>query len=67
VLATTQNAGCKDDCVEAEAFEEISADVLSEDERPISEQERADMLTLVQMMNIGERVPNALTFCPTTL
>lgn len=43
---------------------EQMADVLSEDEQPISRQERDDMLALAETMALGERVPNALDFCP---
>jgi hypothetical protein len=45
------------------ALEQI-ADVLSEDEVPISDQERADMLALVEAMEMGDRVPGALGWCP---
>jgi hypothetical protein len=45
------------------ALEQL-ADVLSEDERPLSADERADMLALVDRMQMGDRVPRALTFCP---
>ena len=40
------------------------ADALSEDEQPLSQEERADMLALVERMQMDERVPRALTFCP---
>lgn len=43
---------------------EQMADVLSEDERPLSDDERADMLALVDRMRMGDRVPRALEFCP---
>ena len=43
---------------------EQMADVLSEDEQPLSAEERADMLALVDRMKMDERVPQALTFCP---
>lgn len=45
------------------ALEQL-ADVLSEDEQPLSEDERADMLALVDRMQMGERVSRALSFCP---
>lgn len=45
------------------ALEQL-ADVLSEDEQPLSADERADMLALVDRMQMGDRVPRALTFCP---
>lgn len=40
------------------------ADVLSEDEQPPSADERADMLALVDRMQMDDRVPRALAFCP---
>jgi hypothetical protein len=43
---------------------EQMADVLSEDERPLSDDERADMLALVDRMRMDDRVPRALEFCP---
>jgi len=43
---------------------EQMADVLSEDEQPLSADERADMLALVDRLQMGERVPRALAFCP---
>jgi len=43
---------------------EQMADSLSEDEQPLSADERADLLALVERMQMGDRVPNALTFCP---
>ncbi len=45
------------------ALEQI-ADVLSEDEKPLAADERADMLALVDRMQMGDRVPRALSFCP---
>lgn len=45
------------------ALEQL-ADVLSEDEKPISVDERADMLALVARMQMGDRVSHALSFCP---
>lgn len=45
------------------ALEQL-ADVLSEDEQALSADERADMLALVDRMQMGDRVPRALTFCP---
>lgn len=47
------------------ALEQI-ADVLSEDDVPISGQERADMLALNTDMQMGDRVPGALKLCPST-
>lgn len=46
------------------ALEQLG-DVLSEDEQPLSADERADMLTLVDRMQMDDRVPRALNFCPT--
>lgn len=43
---------------------EQMADVLSEDEQPLLADERADMLTLVDLMQMGGRVARALAFCP---
>jgi hypothetical protein len=43
---------------------EQMADVLSEDEQPLNADERADMLVLVDRMQMGDRVPLALQFCP---
>lgn len=43
---------------------EQMADVLSEDEQPLASDERADMLALVERMQMGDRVPGALRFCP---
>ena len=43
---------------------EQMADVLSEDEQPLTADERADMLALVDRMQMDERVPRALAFCP---
>lgn len=43
---------------------EQMADVLSEDEKPLSTDEREDMLALAERMQMGERVPRALAFCP---
>jgi hypothetical protein len=43
---------------------EQMADVLSEDEQPLSSDERADMLALVGRMQLGDRVPRVLAFCP---
>ena len=45
------------------ALEQV-ADVLSEDEQPLSADERADILALVDRMQMDERVPHALSFCP---
>jgi hypothetical protein len=43
---------------------EQMADVLSEDEQPLAPDERSDMLALVERMQMDDRVPRALTFCP---
>lgn len=43
---------------------EQMADVLSEDERPLSADERADMLALAARMRMDDRVSRALAFCP---
>jgi hypothetical protein len=43
---------------------EQMADTLSEDDRPISDQERADMLGLAERMQMDGRVSRALAFCP---
>lgn len=43
---------------------EQMADVLSEEEQPLSADERADMLALVDTMQMDERVPRALALCP---
>jgi hypothetical protein len=43
---------------------EQMADVLSEDEQPVATCERADMLALVDRMQMGDRVTRALSFCP---
>jgi len=43
---------------------EQMADVLSEEELPLSADERTDMLALVERMQMGDRVPRALAFCP---
>lgn len=40
------------------------ADVLSEDAQPLSPDEPADMLSLTDRMQTGDRVPRALEFCP---
>jgi len=45
------------------ALEQV-ADVLSEDERPLTPDERADMLALADRMQMGDRVRRALAFCP---
>lgn len=45
------------------ALEQI-ADVLCEDEQPLTADERADMLALVDRMQMDDRVPRALAFCP---
>lgn len=44
---------------------EQMADVLSEDEHPLTTEERADMLALVDRMQMDDRVSRALAFCPT--
>ncbi|HEX6875648.1 MAG TPA: hypothetical protein VF165_08320 [Nocardioidaceae bacterium] len=38
--------------------------MLSEDEQPLNADERADMLALVDRMQMGDRVPRALHFYP---
>lgn len=43
---------------------EQMADVLSEDEQPLTSDERADILRLAERMQMGDRVPRALQFCP---
>jgi hypothetical protein len=43
---------------------EQMADVLSEDQEPLTSNERADILRLVERMQMGDRVPKALQFCP---
>lgn len=43
---------------------EQMADVLSEDQEPLTPDERADILRLVERMQMGDRVPKALQFCP---
>jgi hypothetical protein len=43
---------------------EQMADVLSEEEHPLTPDERADMLRLAELMQMGERVARALAFCP---
>ena len=43
---------------------EQMADALSEDEQPLAPDERSDMLALVERMQMGDRVPGALQFCP---
>jgi len=43
---------------------EQMADVLSEDELPLTADERADILALVNRMQMDDRVPRALSFCP---
>ncbi|MBC6449992.1 MafI family immunity protein [Actinokineospora xionganensis] len=45
------------------ALEQI-ADALSEHERPITPDERADMLALADRMQMDDRVFRALTICP---
>jgi hypothetical protein len=45
------------------ALEQI-ADVLSEYEQPLTTEERSDMLSLVERIRMGTRVPHALSFCP---
>jgi hypothetical protein len=40
------------------------ADLLSEDEQPLSTEERADMLALVDRMQMDDRVARTLAFCP---
>lgn len=43
---------------------EQMADVLSEDEQLLTPDERTDMHALVERMQMGDRVPGALRFCP---
>ena len=43
---------------------EQTADLLSEEEQPLDAGERADMLTLVDDMHMGDRVPGVLRRCP---
>jgi hypothetical protein len=43
---------------------EQMADLLAEVEAPLTENERHDMLTLVQIMEMGDHVPRVLAFCP---
>ncbi len=45
------------------ALEQV-ADVLAEEGTPVSEGERSSMLALNVDMDMGERVPKALMFCP---
>jgi hypothetical protein len=39
------------------------ADVLSEEDTPVADQERAERLALNQDMGMGDRVPNVLATC----
>ncbi|WP_157181295.1 MafI family immunity protein [Actinopolymorpha alba] len=43
---------------------EQMADVLSEDEQPLSAEERSDMLAVAEQMDVGDRVSRALASCP---
>lgn len=43
---------------------EQMADVLNEDEHPVTTDERASMLALAARMEMGGRVARALSFCP---
>ena len=43
---------------------EQMADALSEDDQPVSPEERSDMLALAERMQMDDRVSRALTFCP---
>lgn len=43
---------------------EQMADVLSEDEQPLTAEERAGMLGLTDRMRIDDRVPRVLAACP---
>jgi hypothetical protein len=43
---------------------EQTADALSENAQPLSADERADVLALVDRMHLGDPVPRALAFCP---
>jgi len=55
------------ECIDANelglALEQM-ADVLSEDDKPPAADERADMLALVDRMQIGDRASRALSSCP---
>jgi hypothetical protein len=44
---------------------EQMADVLSKNEKPMTPDARADMIALAAQMQMGDRVPRALAFCPT--
>jgi hypothetical protein len=43
---------------------EQMAGVLAKAATPLSDRERHNLLALVQMMGINDRVPRALDFCP---
>ena len=43
---------------------EQMADVVSEDQQQLAAGERADMLALAGRMQMRDRVPRALSFCP---
>jgi hypothetical protein len=43
---------------------EHMADVLSEDGQPLTRDERADMRALATRMQMGDRVPRVIEFCP---
>jgi hypothetical protein len=43
---------------------EQMADVLSEEDQPLTADERSDMLGLAERMQMGDRVPRALALCP---
>jgi len=45
------------------ALEQMAAG-LSEDEKPLSADERSDMMALADRMNLGQRVSRALALCP---
>lgn len=45
------------------ALEQMT-DVLSEDGQPLTSDERADIVALVERMEMGDRVPSALRLCP---
>lgn len=45
---------------------EQMADLLAEDEKPLSPDERTDMLILAKTMEIERRVNQALALCPPT-
>lgn len=40
------------------------ADALREDEQPLAPDERVEMLAFAERVQMGDRVPGALRFCP---